>query len=275
MTRALLEQARDALRWTLDEIEETTQPHDWTSGDQAKSHRKARDVISALDAALAAPPAGTYTRGELDELAALPDAALASAFRAVAACNYDKCYASLFRAHVIEKARTLNVYAAPVEQPVAWCRTYNGTRMGVSLDRMGGSLLDGWEEQPLYAAPAAPADARTEAEKVCGEAYQVVGSLLSDMGIFDNEQSQKALDNLSQARMVHQDVLPWPSFAPALKDDDVFTLIGHAEFLRSVRGEQDMPAYFLGLAERIANALGDKAMRERVTELAAAMKGTP
>ena len=52
-----------------------------------------------------------------------------------------------------------------------------------------------------------------EAAEVCGEAYQVVGSLLDDLGVFEHPHAQKALDNLSQHRMVHTDVLPWPSFA--------------------------------------------------------------
>ena len=50
-----------------------------------------------------------------------------------------------------------------------------------------------------------------EAAEVCGEAYQVVGSLLSDLGIFETERARKILDNLSQHRMVHRDVLPWES----------------------------------------------------------------
>ena len=54
-----------------------------------------------------------------------------------------------------------------------------------------------------------------EAELVCAEAYQVVGSLLEDLGQFDSELGQKILDNLSEHRLVHKDVLPWPSFKPA------------------------------------------------------------
>jgi hypothetical protein len=46
---------------------------------------------------------------------------------------------------------------------------------------------------------------------VCYEAYQVVGSLLLDLGIFDEPFAQKVLDNLSAARRVHHAVLPWPS----------------------------------------------------------------
>ena len=57
-----------------------------------------------------------------------------------------------------------------------------------------------------------------EAAEVCGEAYQVVGSLLDDLGVFNTPQAEKVLDNLSQHRMVHKDVLPWPSFAALAQD---------------------------------------------------------
>lgn len=66
-----------------------------------------------------------------------------------------------------------------------------------------------------YARAAIEADRKhkqSEAEEVCAEAYQVVGSLLSDLGIFETKHAKQILDNLSQAKMVHKDVLPWPSF---------------------------------------------------------------
>jgi hypothetical protein len=56
-----------------------------------------------------------------------------------------------------------------------------------------------------------------EAELVCYETYQVVGSLLSDLGVFETDEAQRILDNLSQARLVHKNVLPWPSFESAIR----------------------------------------------------------
>jgi predicted N-acetyltransferase YhbS len=53
----------------------------------------------------------------------------------------------------------------------------------------------------------------SEATLVCYEAYQVVGSLLFDLRVFDSPEAERILDNLSQARLVHRNVLPWPSFA--------------------------------------------------------------
>lgn len=62
---------------------------------------------------------------------------------------------------------------------------------------------------PKDAAPVADGADYPEAAEVCGEAYQVVGALLDALGIFDTPEGEKILDNLSQHRMVHRDVLPW------------------------------------------------------------------
>lgn len=57
-----------------------------------------------------------------------------------------------------------------------------------------------------------------ERDYVIAEAYQVVGQLLQDVGLFDSERGTKILDNLAQARIVHEDVLPWASSKPAEND---------------------------------------------------------
>jgi hypothetical protein len=49
----------------------------------------------------------------------------------------------------------------------------------------------------------------------------------------------------------------------SLTENDVFTLIGHAEYLRLVRGQTDMPAYFFDLAARIARTIGDPELSRR------------
>ena len=56
------------------------------------------------------------------------------------------------------------------------------------------------------------AERASAAEQVCAEVYQVVGSMLEDLGQFGSGRSWKVLDNLNQAKKVHDDVLPWPSF---------------------------------------------------------------
>lgn len=50
-----------------------------------------------------------------------------------------------------------------------------------------------------------------ELETICAEAYQVVGTLASLADVFETDAVEKILDNLSEARLVHDDVLP---FAP-------------------------------------------------------------
>lgn len=47
------------------------------------------------------------------------------------------------------------------------------------------------------------------AELVCAQAYQVVGVLLDAVGMFDTDKGTHILDNLSEAQVVHDDVLPF------------------------------------------------------------------
>jgi hypothetical protein len=80
-------------------------------------------------------------------------------------------------------------------------------------DECGVLAREVYEAITKASASPLPQEPR-EAEQVCAEAYQVVGSLLSDLGRFDTPEAEKILDNLSQAKMVHKDVLPWPSYEP-------------------------------------------------------------
>lgn len=57
---------------------------------------------------------------------------------------------------------------------------------------------------------------RKEKEKICAQAYQVVGSLLNDLGVVNTPEAEKILDNLSQSCVVHDDVLPWESITPPI-----------------------------------------------------------
>jgi len=79
-----------------------------------------------------------------------------------------------------------------------------------------------------------------------------------------------ALQSMPSAAAVLRSLLAatQPS-AEAMTDGDVYTLIGHAELLRG-NGETDMPAWFMGLAERIATAIGNKALAQRVRGILAA-----
>lgn len=69
-------------------------------------------------------------------------------------------------------------------------------------------LILGWGLQKLLGSGRA-----TQAELVCWEAYNVVGSLLIDLNKHDTPEAERILDNLSQARKVHDNVLPWPSYS--------------------------------------------------------------
>lgn len=59
-----------------------------------------------------------------------------------------------------------------------------------------------------------------QVKDVCSEAYQVVGSLLVDVGQFKSQRAQKILDNLQEARRIHDDVLPWPSFTKDVTEQE-------------------------------------------------------
>jgi hypothetical protein len=114
------------------------------------------------------------------------------------------------------------------------------------MDRVADSVINGTHRfvviraairaivaalQQAQQPPSAEAGRIDELETIIGEAYQVVGSLLSDLGQFDSEHARKILDNLGEQRMVHADVLQWPSFerppAPlAVSDADVEEIVG-------------------------------------------------
>ena len=48
-----------------------------------------------------------------------------------------------------------------------------------------------------------------ELERICAEAYQVVGILADECGRFDDDHVIKIMDNLSQQELIHDDVLPF------------------------------------------------------------------
>lgn len=51
----------------------------------------------------------------------------------------------------------------------------------------------------------------SEKDMVLDEAYLAVGSMADDLGIFNHEKVRALLDNLSQHKRVHKDIIPWPS----------------------------------------------------------------
>lgn len=53
-------------------------------------------------------------------------------------------------------------------------------------------------------------DYESEIHGVCAELYQIIGSLASEFNVFDHSEVQRALDNASEGKLVHKDLLPWP-----------------------------------------------------------------
>ncbi|EFE9077830.1 DUF551 domain-containing protein [Escherichia coli] len=84
---------------------------------------------------------------------------------------------------------------------------------------------------------------------VCAEAYQVVGVMADALGVFGDAAVQKVLDNLSQQKLVHRDVLPfslpvtpdgWISCSERMPAQDDWILIysKHSEYMAGqVQGE--------------------------------------
>jgi hypothetical protein len=62
----------------------------------------------------------------------------------------------------------------------------------------------------LSAAEAKKPRRVRELERICGELYQVIGKLADHAGVFDHPDVVRALDNASEAKLRHRDLLPWP-----------------------------------------------------------------
>lgn len=59
------------------------------------------------------------------------------------------------------------------------------------------------------------ADRLKHAEAVCAEAYVLCGEMLDLLGLFGTEKGDMLLDNLSEARMVHDNIIPWNITMPS------------------------------------------------------------
>ena len=53
-------------------------------------------------------------------------------------------------------------------------------------------------------------DRVAELETICAELHVVIGALAADAGVYDHPEVARALDNASECRLVHKDLLPWP-----------------------------------------------------------------
>ncbi len=50
-----------------------------------------------------------------------------------------------------------------------------------------------------------------ELERICAELYQVIGVLAYYAGVSGHIDVNRAMDNASRHRLVHRDLLPWPT----------------------------------------------------------------
>ena len=53
-------------------------------------------------------------------------------------------------------------------------------------------------------------DRVAELETICAELHVIIGALAAEAGVYDHPEVSKALDNASECRLVHKDLLPWP-----------------------------------------------------------------
>lgn len=49
-----------------------------------------------------------------------------------------------------------------------------------------------------------------ELKRVCAELYQVIGALADYAGVWNHPDVIRAMDNASDGRLTHRDLLPWP-----------------------------------------------------------------
>lgn len=154
-------------------------------------------------------------RAECDELIRRGQSASAPVGEPVAYIAAGDMGALKYGGHPIAGAKTapddIPLYASPLPL-LAKCAQIAEWHLQDN-DECGVLAREVYEAISKASASPLPQEPR-EAEQVCAEAYQVVGSLLSDLGKFDTDEAEKILDNLSQAKMVHKDVLPWPSYEP-------------------------------------------------------------
>lgn len=67
------------------------------------------------------------------------------------------------------------------------------------------ALRDAQGDEPVSNRDELPEDVST----VLAEAYQVVGVMAEALGVFDDTAVQKVMDNLSQQKLIHREVLPF------------------------------------------------------------------
>jgi|GEM_PF-1196628 len=114
---------------------------------------------------------------------------------------------------LIHKRENSDTYAVAITSGSA--DFHDAVLMATMEPDMVGDGFDTWSKTGYYMATEIE-----ELRRICAEAYQCVG-VLSDMcGAFDDAGVIKLLDNLSQQKLVHSDVLPFslPANSPVIPD---------------------------------------------------------
>ncbi|EFB7563127.1 DUF551 domain-containing protein [Escherichia coli] len=105
----------------------------------------------------------------------------------------------------------LSMYAVDAVAAIAEVRGWNACRAAMlqagNLRENKDSSTNNFREtsETSTNSPVIPDGLST----VCAEAYQVVGVMADALGVFGDAAVQKVLDNLSQQKLVHRDVLPF------------------------------------------------------------------
>src|SRR5690606_4007224 len=93
--------------------------------------------------------------------------------------------------------------------------------------------------------------------------YQVIGSLASDLGVFGHTKVVKALDNASEHAMVHDDVLPFPSFSKPTLNDARKIMKKHRDTLKALTAHKEIPSddQLIALALEVAPDATDEQVK--------------
>lgn len=87
-------------------------------------------------------------------------------------------------------------------------------------------------------------------QRICAEAYQVVGILADDAGRFHEDAVERVLDNLSEQALIHDNVLPFPSGETVNQPPfDVNMAMNLASILRNAEGHPEHEAAYEALRD--------------------------
>lgn len=104
-------------------------------------------------------------------------------------------------------------------EPVIWvthiqCDNDENCSVCVDIKHINEAVaVEVWNKRSFQGSSPTPQIAGGEyldAPLVCAELYQVIGYMALYYGITEHPDVQKALDNASQHKLVHKDLLPWP-----------------------------------------------------------------